>query len=52
LRRLAVVDDLEVALRQVLDELAALVGDGEHDVDFVDLLDDGGELFFLITALL
>ena len=52
LRRLVVVDHPEVVLLQVVDELAALVGDVEDHVDFVHLLDDGGELLFLFIVAL
>ena len=42
LGRLAIVEDREVALRQVLHVAAMPVGDGEDDVHFVDRLGDRG----------
>ena len=50
LRRLAVVEHAEVVLLQVLDELAALVGNGEDHVDLVHPLDDGGELLVVSAS--
>ena len=43
LGRLVVVDHVEIALLQVGDAAAVLVGHGEDDVDFVGLRLDGGE---------
>src|SRR6516162_2230570 len=50
LRRFVVIDHLEIALGEVVDELPALVSDSEDDVHFVYLLDDGGELLLLIAG--
>ena len=38
LRRLVVVDDTEIALLEIGDAAAVLVGHGEHDVDFVGVV--------------
>ena len=44
---LAVVDDFEVSLLEIFDVAAVLVSDGEHYVDFVDALHDGGDAVVL-----
>ena len=41
LRRLVIVQDAEIALVQVADELAMMVGGNEQHIDFVDPLLDG-----------
>jgi hypothetical protein len=46
LRWFVVVNHAEIVFLQVIDELAALVGDGEDYIDFIDLFDDGSELLF------
>ena len=51
LRGLAVVENSEIVLREVFYEVAALVGDGEDDVDFVHALADDGEIFVGIVGL-
>ena len=42
-RGLAVVDDAEVVLRQVLHKVVTLVGDGEDNVHLVNAFADGGQ---------
>jgi hypothetical protein len=47
----AVVEEAEVFATQAGDEAAFLIGDGEDEIDFVDLNDDGGRGFFLVGGL-